>query len=168
MRITEKGHAVERKGQAARMKNSPFAGPIVGPKGGGGQKMRPPGSKPVSGGGIQGGLALSRSAGSLVQPPSWDPMKGKLSVESLRHAPLWRTAAVEGKTGSTSLMRAIASTGTLVRPSVKLLEEHQQQSARTVQRHISSCAPSSLSIEHPLHTCRSHAQPSIFIEPPLV
>jgi len=37
-------------------------------------------------------------------------------------------------------MRAIASTGTLVRPSVKLLEQQTHQSANALQRHISSRA----------------------------
>ena len=140
-RITEKGRGARGRG-SQRLANSPFSGAVVGVKRNGSKTMQGGGSSAslVSSGGIQKGLPLSRSTGSLMQPPSWDPVKGKLSVDSLKQAPLWRDAAVDGKNGSTSLMRALSSTGSLVRPSVKLMEEQQQQSSQTLKRHISSRA----------------------------
>ena len=143
-RITEKGRGAGSGRGSQRLQNSPFSGAVVGVRRNGSGKSRPSlqggasSASLTSGGGIQKGLPLSRSMGSLVQPPSWDPVKGKLSVDSLKQAPLWRDAAVDGKNGSTSLMRALSSTGSLVRPSVKLMEEQQRQSTQNLQRHLSS------------------------------
>jgi hypothetical protein len=120
-RVIEKRSALPKQGkQAARLSQSPF-GTVVG--------VRPPKKQPssdaklVSQGGIQQGLVLSRSAGSLMQPPSWDPVKGKLDAESFKQAPLWRAEAIEGSGRSKSLLRALASTGQLIRPSVKAQDD---------------------------------------------
>ena len=81
----------------------------------------------MSQGGIQRGLALSRSTGALIQPPSWDPVKARLDATPFKHAPLWRDDALDAGNGSKSLMRALASSGQLVRPSIKAFEEFEKE-----------------------------------------
>ena len=78
-RISEKGRSGGRGRGSQRLANSPFSGAVVGVKRNGSGKGRPSlqggasSASLLSGGGIQKGLPLSRSMGSLVQPPSWDP-----------------------------------------------------------------------------------------------
>ena len=118
-RVIEKRSALPKQGkQAARLSQSPF-GTVVG--------VRPPKKQPssdaklVSQGGIQQGLVLSRSAGSLMQPPSWDPVKGKLDAESFKQAPLWRAEAIEGSGRSCSSAPSLRRP--LIRPSVKAQDD---------------------------------------------
>jgi hypothetical protein len=116
-RVTERRAAPTSK-RAAKLAASPF-GASVSPTG------RKKGSASATDLGIQGGLKMSRSAGALLQPPSWDPVKGKMDATPFMSAPLWRDDALDAAHGSKSLRRALSSTGTLVRPSIKAIEEHQ-------------------------------------------
>jgi hypothetical protein len=112
----------------------------------------PPGDAPVlrpsqkgvatSKGGIQKGLPLSRSAGSLLQAPSWDPLSATLDPKNLKAAPLWRDDAMDATHGSRSLMRALSAAGSLSRPSVSALKEVQKKTevAKEIRRQSSSAS----------------------------
>ena len=144
-RVTEK-KSLPRGRQAARLAANPLGGP-VGVKG----TKKTPGKgsassdKLVSGGGIQQGLSLSRSAGALLQPPSWDPVKGSpgMVASAFKQSPLWRDDALDASGGSKSLMRALASTGSLIRPSIKANEEYAtRRESRRMSLDASSVASS--------------------------
>ena len=115
--------------QKARLAASPFDAPVgFSRKASSAERKRSSSSeKLLSGGGIQRGLALSRSTSSLVQPPSWDPVKQRLDATPFQHAPLWRDDALDAGNGSKSLMRALASSGQLVRPSIKAFEAFEKE-----------------------------------------
>lgn len=120
---------------------------------GGATDLRP---HKLSDGGIQKGLPMSKSAAGLLQTPTWDPMKGKLDAAGFKGAPLWRDDALDAAGGSRSLMRALASTGSLVRPSVTAAEEHSKK--RDAQRMLERQASSASSFFKPKLVRPSHPE----------
>ena len=92
----------------------------------------------------QHGLSKFRSPARL-QAPSWDPVKGKVDPDRFKRAPLWRDEALDASGGSKSLMRALSSTGSLIRPSVVAAEQlsKQRESHKELQQRQASSASSS-------------------------